>query len=98
MHEFLIVDTVELSLLQNCLLELGIAGEREKKGISHLLLLAVEVRLLAVLGGRVELRPQVLELLHAQQTQVVSTKPRTKNRKLVISAAPRETRIFAHQF
>jgi hypothetical protein len=28
------------------------------------LLLAVEVRLLAVLGGGVELRPQVLELLH----------------------------------
>ena len=31
---------------------------------SHLLLLAVVVGLLAVLGGGVELRPQVLELLH----------------------------------
>ena len=33
---------------------------------SHLLLLAVEVGLLAVLGGGVELRPQVLELLQSR--------------------------------
>ena len=33
-------------------------------GYSHLLLVGVEVGLLAVLGGGVELRPQVLELLH----------------------------------
>jgi len=37
---------------------------QEKDCDSHLLLLAVEVGLLAVLGGGVELRPQVLELLH----------------------------------
>ena len=33
---------------------------------SHLLLLAVEVGLLAVFGGGVELRPQVLELLQSR--------------------------------
>ena len=33
-------------------------------GYSHMLLVGVEVGLLAVLGGGVKLRPQVLELLH----------------------------------
>ena len=36
---------------------------QEQERDSHLLLLAVEVGLLAVLGGGVELRLQVLELL-----------------------------------
>lgn len=37
---------------------------QEQEHDSHLLLVAVEVGLLAVLGGGVELRAQVLELLH----------------------------------
>lgn len=47
------------------------AGTRD----SHLLLLAVEVRLLAVLGGGVELRAQVLELLHTITKQKSSRIP-----------------------
>uniref|UniRef100_A0A453A1K1 Uncharacterized protein n=1 Tax=Aegilops tauschii subsp. strangulata TaxID=200361 RepID=A0A453A1K1_AEGTS len=35
----------------------------------HLLLVGVEVGLLAVLGGGVELRPQVLELLHTTRQE-----------------------------
>jgi hypothetical protein len=42
-----------------------IPGEKDRgeSHLSHLLLFAAEVGLLAVLGGRVELRAQVLELL-----------------------------------
>lgn len=46
-----------------------------------MLLLAVEVRLLAVLRGGVELWAQVLELLHARQTQVTHRQPKQRERK-----------------
>jgi hypothetical protein len=57
----------------------------------------VEVGLLAVLRGRVELRPQVLELLHARAT-IVSAKNQTKNRgQHQHDHSSRETRIFARR-
>ena len=52
-------------------------------GYSHLLLVGVEVGLLAVLGGGVELRPQVLELLHQAWPQRVKKGNRPDPRKVL---------------
>ena len=58
---------------------------QEQERDSHLLLLAVEVGLLAVLGGGVELRPQVLELLHTIITkQKFSRIPGETEQELVL--------------
>jgi hypothetical protein len=66
------------------------AGQCSSSNVnSHLLLLAVEVGLLAVLGGGVELRPQVLELLHAQideRNQILGKK--NKNHPFFCVCAP----------
>jgi hypothetical protein len=49
---------------------------------SHLLLLAVEVGLLAVLGGGVELRPEVLQLLRAEIRTVKNYEAETQSAKI----------------